>query len=932
MKKLFSLVLLLALATAPALAATANSVENVQIQGMHFPGTITRDSLGKAHIDAWTRHDLYFLQGYVHAEDRLFQMDSTRRAGSGTLAELVGSAGLAGDVQARAIGLRRAAEASLAALSPDVRAAINAYAAGVNAGIARFPLPPEYAGLEISRVEPWSPVDTLTVGKAIAFNLSFDLSDIDRTVALLTYIGAGQQVGFNGQALFFEDLFRSEPFTSASTVPDASGPAFKGNGVLAGVTSDGVSRAVSKIHPNMLGMLQDYRRQMSQSPLFSTINVEEMSAGSNEWAIAGRHTTSGNALMANDPHLSLSTPSTFYPISLRSGRLNVTGVGFAGVPGVILGRNQFIGWGATVNPMDVTDIYQEQVVIDPTAPAQLSTIWNGQREWLFPILQTFRRNVIGDGINDNLAVVPAGGAIPQAVLVVPRKNAAIISLDAAAGVAVSVQFTGLWATRELEAFIRFNEATNLDEFREGLQYFDFGSQNFSYFDVEGNIAYFTSAEMPIREDLQNQTVEGLPPYFLRDGSGGNDWVRLANPPAGQAIPFEILPANEMPHVINPPAGWFVNSNNDPAGTTLDNDPLNQLRPGGGIFYLSPGYDGFRGGRITEMIRQKLAAGGKFSLADMKQMQADTVMIDAQFFVPHIVNAYTRSQGSANPLLAGLGASPAIAAAVGALQMWDFSTPTGIREGYDAADVNGQLSEPSAAEISRSVAATVYSVWRGQVLKNTVDGVLAAGGLPRPDGATALTALKKLIDRFPQRQGVGISGVNFFNVTGVSSAEDRRDIIFLKSLADALTLLSSDEFAPAFGNSTNPMDYRWGKLHRIVFRHALGGPLSIPPAGGAWPHPLPGLSGIPTDGGFGVVDASAHSPRAATLNGFMFGSGPSRRFVGEAGNGLMVSESILPGGVSGVPGPLYFNILPLWLTNEYYPHSLPGGPRLPWGRR
>jgi penicillin G amidase len=140
--------------------------------------------------------------------------------------------------------------------------------------------------------------------------------------------------------------------------------------------------------------------------------------------------------------------------------------------------------------------------------------------------------------------------------------------------------------------------------------------------------------------------------------------------------------------------------------------------------------------------------------------------------------------------------------------------------------------------------------------------------------------------------------------------------------EALARLASDAFKPAFNNSTNQADYRWGKLHRIVFAHPLGGPFSVPPAGGAFPPPLPGLAGIPTDGGYNTVDASSHSPRASSTNDSMFSSGPVRRFVGEVGPGRTRAESIWAGGTSGVLGnPNYTLFLPKWLANETVPLAL-----------
>jgi penicillin amidase len=145
------------------------------------------------------------------------------------------------------------------------------------------------------------------------------------------------------------------------------------------------------------------------------------------------------------------------------------------------------------------------------------------------------------------------------------------------------------------------------------------------------------------------------------------------------------------------------------------------------------------------------------------------------------------------------------------------------------------------------------------------------------------------------------------------------------------LLAGESFAPAFNQSTDQNNYRWGKLHRIVFRHALGGPYNAPPAGGAFPAPLAGLNGVPVDGGFEVVDASSHNSRASTLDGFMFGSGPNRRMVSEGTSAGIKAVTSLPGGISGKLGdPLYINLLKPWLTNEAFEINLQSRVILPWG--
>jgi penicillin G amidase len=904
------IVVALAVASASCLVATgppANPApRSLGIPGLAHPASLTVDSDGITHVAASSLSDAYFLNGWVHARDRLFQMDVNRRQPSGTLAELLGRAALSSDVQARTIGLRRAAERTWAAAPADLKAALQAYADGVNAYTATHALPPEYGALSLTAVAPWTPVDSLTVGKAISFGLSFDL-DIDPTLQLDAYISALGPA--KGLALFTQDVMRSQPFSNASTIPDATGtePATELH-----LSASDVARLAESAR---LG--KAYAAKIAGNALFRQAGARyDGSQGSNEWAVAGRNTVDGHPIVANDPHLSLGAPSTFYPIGLRAPGMDVEGEGFAGAPGVIIGHNQFIAWGATTNPMDVTDTYQEKIVPDATSPSGLSTVYRGSLEHVVPIPETFRYNSGGA-----LTTATAADGVPPATLIVPRRNQGpIVQLDLSRGAALSVQYTGFSATFELKTFLMWDRARDLDDFQRGLAYFAVGSQNWAYADTRGNIAYFTSAEMPVREDLQAGTVAGLPPWFIRNGQGGNEWLPVQHPQPHQAIPYEIYPAAEMPHIVNPPAGWFVNANNDPAGTVLDNDPLNQLRLGGGIYYLNPGYDGFRAGRITEMIRDRLSSGHKISMADIEAMQADTTLLDAEYFVPWLVRAFDDAASSDVPQLAALAADPRVTEAVHRLASWNFTTPTGIPEGYDAADRNGVLSAPSDAEIANSVAATLYAMWRSQAVANIIDTPL--GTLPKPDGAEALTALRHLLDTFNTAHGVGTSGVNFFAVPGISDPAAARDYLLLHSLAAGLDLLAGPAFDAAFHGSTQVGDYRWGLLHRLVLRHPLGGPFSVPPAFGQFPQPLPGLPGIPVDGGFETVDAATHDVRAASAGAFMFGGGPARRFIAETRPGRIVAESALPGGTSALPtSPYYLNLLRPYLTDDYYPARL-----------
>ena len=462
-------------------AADAGVGPPTRVPGLEDAASVTRDIDGVAHIKASNDHDLFFLQGWVHAEDRLFQMDVTRRQASGTLAELLGQAALPGDVQVRTIGLRRAAERSLPVQSSEGRMALDAYAEGVNAWVARHALPAQYAALQITRVDPWTPVDSLVIGKAIAFSLSFEL-DIDLTIIAQTYLAVGAAAGFDGAALFSEDLFRSQPFSDAATVPDATGAVAAAEAsTIKGAAS---ITAASTIPAAALKLAQDYQARAENVPLLAQTLDRTFMLGSNEWAISGRHTATGKPILANDPHLALDTPSTFYPIALRSGSFDVQGEGFAGTPYVILGHNTRVAWGATTNPMDVTDTYVEQIRPDPTSPSGLATVYRGQLEHVLPIPETFKINARTPGQHDTIVTVPPGGGVPAATLIVPRRNnGPIISLNQSAGTALSVQYAGFSPTRELDTFRLFDQARDLADFQHALTFFDVGSQNWAYADV-----------------------------------------------------------------------------------------------------------------------------------------------------------------------------------------------------------------------------------------------------------------------------------------------------------------------------------------------------------------------------------------------------------------------------------------------------------------
>jgi len=306
----FSAVFFATLAVAGANPPGQVKDPTISLPELHGPGRILRDVDGMPHIYAFDEHDALFLQGWVQAQDRLFQLDVLRRQASGTLAELLGSGALSSDVELRTIGLARGAARSLAAYSPATVAGLQAYADGVNAWVQRNPLPLQYAGLEITRFQPWTALDCAIIGKALAFQLSFDLDD-GATQDYQTYLAKlGPQLA---SAMFFGDVFRSAPFDKASSIPDATGGApfvgglGKASRTAAAKTTGGggvMSVTPPTRDPVVVKGLQQLRQRYEAVPfLKNTLTRTEQQIGSNEWAVAGWRTRDGRPLISNDPHL-----------------------------------------------------------------------------------------------------------------------------------------------------------------------------------------------------------------------------------------------------------------------------------------------------------------------------------------------------------------------------------------------------------------------------------------------------------------------------------------------------------------------------------------------------------------------------------------------------------------------------------------------------
>ena len=515
----------------------------------------------------------------------------TRRRASGTLAELLGPGALPSDVQLRTLGpaARRGAVVA-AALRARARGARGLRRGRERLGGGRTRCRPSTGALE---TDPVRAVDGARQDGG---------RQVDRVQPLLRPRGHRPHAGLlsyqaafgapPGCALFSEDLWRVAAVRPGVDRARRLRAARRRRRGARPCATPGPRRAPSPPIPSRPELAGEVPRRACSDPACAEHARPRQSPGSNQWAVSGRHTTTGRPLVANDPHLALGTPSTFYPIHLTAGAFDVMGSGFPGVPVRHRRPEPAHRLGRDRQPHGRDRRLPEQLVPDPRRPAG-SAVYQGNREPIIPIPEVFRVQPAGQRRRRRPARrSPSGGTIPPVTLIVPRRNnGPIVNLDTATGAGAQR------AVHRLQRHPRARHVPHLDTRPQPRR-----------LRRRAAVLRHRHPELGLRRrPRQHRLLHELARCRCARTCRRARWrarrrassatARAAtsgspcqHPQPGQAIPYEILPFAEMPQVVNPPAGWFVNANNDPAGTTLDNNPLNQLRPGGGLYYLSPGYD------------------------------------------------------------------------------------------------------------------------------------------------------------------------------------------------------------------------------------------------------------------------------------------------------------------------------------------------------
>lgn len=580
----------------------------LEVSGLEGEVRVVRDGAGIPQIYADSMHDLMLAQGFVHAQERFFEMDVRRHATAGRLSELFGEDALESDLVVRTLGWRQVAEQELTMLEPATRSALDAYAEGVNAYLAdRAPseMALEYTLLDVSGLDytpqKWSAVDSIAWLKAMAWDLRGNLEEeIGRALATAA-------VGVDAT----DDLY---PAYDAEAHP----PVVQQGGLLGqefdqDVSNDG-SDLLRRPAPGGRATLDALAAVRGALAAVPAMLGEGDGIGSNAWVVAGDRTTTGAPILANDPHLGVSLPGVWMQVGLhcrtvsRECPLDVAGFSFSGVPGVVIGHNADISWGFTNLGPDVTDLFVERIDGDTWEQAGRDQPLTRRDETIEvrdgdPVEITVRSTAHGpllsdlatldeeleavdlsdDGLADQVDEIargeePEGGATGETGETPETPE-----------IGVSLAWTALDPQPTADALFALNVARDWTTFRAALRDFAVPGQNVVYADRAGHIGYQATGRIPIR----------------RSGNDGRTpaagW-RADTAWTGRSVPYDALPS-----VLDPASGIIATANQAVI------DPR-RYPP-----HLTDDWDqGYRATRINEL----LAADDALTVEQMAAIQLD----------------------------------------------------------------------------------------------------------------------------------------------------------------------------------------------------------------------------------------------------------------------------------------------------------------------
>ncbi|HEX7744526.1 MAG TPA: penicillin acylase family protein [Micromonosporaceae bacterium] len=804
----------------------------VRLAGLSAAVVVHRDDHGIPQVYAKTADDLFRAQGYLHAQDRFWEMDFRRHVTSGRLAELFGASQVETDVYLRTMGWRRVAEQELPILAPQTRQYLQAYADGVNAWLAEHDggaASLEYAVLGLQNsgytIEKWSPVDSLAWLKAMAWDLRGNMESEITRAGLLAAGLTRQQV---------EDLYPAYPYARNAPIvggggvvagafdqnatPPAPGPAVPPAKPLRPTppaspqpASSGSGGGVGSAPAAAVQAIADGLRRL---PIM--LGSGGQGIGSNSWVLGGALTDTGRPILANDPHLSPTMPGIWYQMGLHCEcDFNAAGFTFSGVPGVVIGHNARIAWGFTNLDPDVSDLYLERVDGDRV---QVDGRWRpletrtetikvaGGSDVRFTARSSRHGPLLSDasatlsdigtrppvdphGSPAATAAAPTGSRVPPAT----PDNAA-----PRPAYAVALAWTALRPGRTADALFALDRAGNWTQFRAAAALFEVPAQNLVYADVDGNIGYQAPGKVPVRR-------KGDGRWMAPGWDSAYDWTGF--------IPFA-----ELPSAYNPSDGYVVTANQAVIGPQYPH-----------LLTRDWSY-GYRSQRIRDLIAAA-REHGPIGVADVQSMQFD----NRNGFAPVLVPAVRSALQSGDP------ADRAVAAAEDLWSDWDFQQPADGADGTPA---------------GRTSAAAAYynATWR-HLLADTFDELPADY---RADGGDRWFEVVRALLNRPESP--------WWDRKDTSTVE-RRDDVLRAAAAEAAAELRRDQ-------GDRPADWRWGRMHRLTLRNQTFGKSGIGPIEWLFNHDPVGVSG-----GDAIVNATGWSAPA----GYEVDAVPSMRMIVDLAN-------------------------------------------------
>ena len=847
---IFILFLLIFSGSCSTTATSSSKQVTLKIDGLTDIVKIYQDKYGIYHIYAKNDDDLIFAQGYIEAKSRLFYMDMLRNVGKGNLGSMIGNIipeirEVDRFMRELLYGLdgKSSLEKTLEKTPAPVKKELEQFAKGVNsfinqvrAGYESLPKMYSYYALGKDFLTDWSPEDTLAIGRLAQFALCGLRNPIWKINRALW------------EDVLPEDIKKDWIVTKVPTTTS----------IIFGKQSFSSKSSFSySAIPFSSQELDTFKSNIQQ--IFDVLTLTK-NVGSNNWVISGSISKSGNTILANDPHLPLLSPPIWQGFHLDSkkygnGKIKMTGYVLSGIPALMIGFNEHLGWGVTMAGYDVSDVFLQKVYEK-----------NGKYYAEKPgddveikVAYTKYKVRVDDNTWEN-RVLPVYYIPNDSVLIMWKgKVDNPLYTPPTTGAVISFRWPGMDASREMETYYHLITASSVEDFNYAMSFFEVGAQNFVMANTNGDIAYNSHSMVPLRSS-------GARPWRLMNGyEDEGKWLGY--------LSDKIM---EKAILVNPDRGYISTANNDIFGILEKEEPVSTFDP---YFYTSK-WPGFRAERIDNLLNEGKNED-KLDVEYIEKMHGDSLTLFGKFFAPFLVTAAT-----ARP---DLVTQWKLEKAVNYIKNWSYHTYSGLSHG------NTQYTKE---QIPDSIATSLFEEWMRKLKEEIYSDECEYYKVPMPEVGLPCTAIKSMYHILNDSKqdvysySVTVGGSVLFDDILTPQVETKNYII-LKSFKDAV------EHMLKLQKTDNIDELRWGKVHKFL----LIAPAYLDSRG---PYPVDG-------------DEFTVNPASPIGEGtYISSNGASVRLIVEFDkNGVVSAEGSLPGAADEDwhNGSDQFN---RWWEVKYYP--------------